>query len=616
MRYSSFDILNFKGIKSAKVILPKEDSTAVALIGLNESGKTTILQAIYSFSPDDESKVLFEKDKKPTKPDIEIIPRDKISSFTGNVVVKANIEMDSDARNELIAFLRRRGITVNPDTVSNRFTIENVNAYKNGVHQRYQTLWNLGYRVKSGRQQYYREPTRDQWSIIWSYVRSKLPDIAYFPTFVFDLPEKIYLHGKNEDGSNLFYRRIISDILEYQGDGLTIDDNIISRIHTDEFLTGFSEFLLTFWGSSAQQRITHALDLASATLTEVIINAWHGIFEEKISDKKIELDWKPEADPTGGNDHTLYVKFQVRQGTDRFDISDRSLGFRWFFCFLLFTQFRSHRKGGQGTLFLFDEPASNLHAKAQERLLKSFAEISQGPNSLVYSTHSQHMINPRWIDFSYIVENKDVDYNLSTNTHSVTSDKTDIRAVRYQTFVNENPGKASYYQPVLDRLEVKPSLLELRDGATLVEGKSDFYILRYMADRLGKNVVIVPAFGSTTFDVLIPLLMGFAKRFWILLDSDDAGKEAKARYTGYELSADRFLDFANLTGKREPEKLLSDNDLSIISNKMGISKKPSKKQIMRFFRQALSEEIDYPFSDDFRSACEKILSKISGIEAQ
>ncbi|MFM7379373.1 MAG: AAA family ATPase [Erythrobacter sp.] len=63
MRYASFEIRNFKGIKNAKIILPKEESTAVALIGLNESGKTTILQAIYSFSPNDESKVLFERDR-------------------------------------------------------------------------------------------------------------------------------------------------------------------------------------------------------------------------------------------------------------------------------------------------------------------------------------------------------------------------------------------------------------------------------------------------------------------------------------------------------------------------------------------------------------------------
>jgi predicted ATP-dependent endonuclease of OLD family len=353
------------------------------------------------------------------------------------------------------------------------------------------------------------------------------------------------------------------------------------------------------------------MDLASATLTKVILESWHEIFDEQLGEKKIELDWKPESDQGGGNEHTVYVKFQVRQGTDRFDISDRSLGFRWFFCFLLFTQFRSHRKGGQGTLFLFDEPASNLHAKAQERLLKCFADISKSPNALIYSTHSQHMINPAWIDFSYIVENKDIDYERSSDARHVTSNSTDISAVRYQQFVNSNPGKTSYYQPVLDRLEVKPSLMELKDGSALVEGKSDFYILRYMANALNRNVIVVPAFGSTTFDALIPLLMGLAKQFYIILDSDAAGSDAMKAYGKFEIGDESKIDLKSVTGFSEPEKFLSESDLLIIQTEMSLTKKPTKKQIMRFFREALATGKEFHWSKQFGAACEAVFDKIS-----
>jgi len=611
MRYSKFQITNFKGIKSAQIVLPPDDSTAVALIGLNESGKTTILQAIYSFSPNDESKVLFERDKKPAKPDIEIIPRGKISSFTGDVTVQATIEINSSDKDALTRHLKLAAIQVDPSSIPDRFTIKNVNTYNAGEHVEYKTIWNIHLRLKSGNQKKFRRYSDEEWAIIWRYMRGTLPDIAYFPTFVFDLPEKIYLDGHDDDPTNVFYRTIISDIFNYQGDGLTIEDHVLARIQSKEFLTAFGEFLQNFWGSSAQQRVTHAMDLASATLTDVIIRAWHEIFNEKITDKKIELEWKPEA-KSGSQRHSLYVKFKVRQGTDLFDISDRSLGFRWFFCFLLFTQFRSHRKTGQGTLFLFDEPASNLHAKAQERLLRSFADISKGDNALIYSTHSQHMINPSWIDFSYIVENTEVNYEKSASFKSVTSNNSDIRAVRYQSFVNENPGKTSYYQPVLDRLEVKPSLLELRDGATLVEGKSDFYILRYMADRNDRNIVVVPAFGSTTFETLIPLLMGLASKFYVLLDSDQAGADAKSRYARFDLSEEQFLDFQHLTGKKEPEALLADSDYEIIKDKLGLSRRPNKKQVMRFFRQVLSEQVTINFSEKFNIGINNVLDRMQG----
>ena len=54
MQYVSFRIQNFKGIKDTKVSLKSVAGASVfAFVGLNESGKTTVLQAIHSFAPDE-----------------------------------------------------------------------------------------------------------------------------------------------------------------------------------------------------------------------------------------------------------------------------------------------------------------------------------------------------------------------------------------------------------------------------------------------------------------------------------------------------------------------------------------------------------------------------------
>ena len=54
MKYKSFRIKNFKGIKDTTVVLQGVAGAGVfAFVGLNESGKTTVLEAIHSFSPDD-----------------------------------------------------------------------------------------------------------------------------------------------------------------------------------------------------------------------------------------------------------------------------------------------------------------------------------------------------------------------------------------------------------------------------------------------------------------------------------------------------------------------------------------------------------------------------------
>ena len=87
MRYTKFEIRNFKGIKDACVELDDASGASVyAMVGLNESGKTTLLQAIHSFSPEfttdeisGEEKLLVPKD--------EPVPRHLISEFTDTLSI-------------------------------------------------------------------------------------------------------------------------------------------------------------------------------------------------------------------------------------------------------------------------------------------------------------------------------------------------------------------------------------------------------------------------------------------------------------------------------------------------------------------------------------------------
>ena len=72
-------------------------------------------------------------------------------------------------------------------------------------------------------------------------------------------------------------------------------------------------------------------------------------------------------------EQNFYVEIRIEENSDSFYISERSVGFRWFFSFLFFILFRKNRKTDLGeTLFLLDEPASNLHSTAQKKLLETF----------------------------------------------------------------------------------------------------------------------------------------------------------------------------------------------------------------------------------------------------
>lgn len=97
MRYKSFRIKNFKGIKDTTINLEGIGGAAVfALVGLNESGKTTVLEAIHSFSPDSATSELLGGRQSSGIPYKERVPRHLISTFTGAVSVMATVSATKD----------------------------------------------------------------------------------------------------------------------------------------------------------------------------------------------------------------------------------------------------------------------------------------------------------------------------------------------------------------------------------------------------------------------------------------------------------------------------------------------------------------------------------------
>ena len=233
-------------------------------------------------------------------------------------------------------------------------------------------------------------------------------------------------------------------------------------------------------------------------------------------------------------EQNFYVEIRIEENSDSFYISERSVGFRWFFSFLFFILFRKNRKTDLGeTLFLLDEPASNLHSTAQKKLLETFERFvadDKKPLKLLYTTHSHHMINPKWLEGAFVVKNEAVDYSEPFGDRKVTN----ITAIPYKRFVANYPNQQDYFQPILDTLEYQPGLLEKVPSVIITEGKNDYYSLRYINEVLLKNkykdVHLLPGAGCDKNHTVIQLYMGWNKSFMILLDADKAGKNAIKEY--------------------------------------------------------------------------------------
>ena len=344
------------------------------------------------------------------------------------------------------------------------------------------------------------------------------------------------------------------------------------------------------------------MDRAGAVVTNVVFGRWNKIFGEDAKGKEVVVSFDPvegEKEAANGSvvkttEHDIKVKFQIRDGTRRFDVNDRSLGFRWFFAFLLFTQFRVAREVTRPLLFLFDEPASNLHAAAQQKLIESFPEIVKGEHTLVYTTHSHYMIEPRWLEQTFIVTNRmDTPLNSIVEAISLDDESLDIKASLYRSFVNDNPNKTSYFQPILDRLEVVPSRFDIKQASIILEGKSDYYILRYAARLLGKeDLPLLPGLGAGTFGALIALHIGWNLKMLFVLDGDSQGKLERKRYVAeFGLPNDRILTIDELVpGVSDIEDLLDKVARDVISSSLSLSAFPTKKQVNRFFQERLASD--------------------------
>jgi hypothetical protein len=474
--------------------------------------------------------------------------------------------------------------------------------------------------VKAVKQRKWRIPDRKESSYLWDCLIELVPAIAYYPTFIFAFPERIYLTPR-PGAQEPFYTSVFEDILAADGQGYSVAD-ITRRVRTEKFKTPWPNFFQAWMQGDDRKKVQQIIYRASATVTRMVFGKWNQIFHEDARGKEVVIEYgvdegrvvnKETKTYVASDDHDIYIWFEIKDGARRFKVNDRSLGFRWFFAFLLFTQFRVSRESNRPVLFLFDEPAANLHAAAQQKLIESFPEIATNGNMLLYSTHSHYMIDPSWLEQTFIVTNRADAPGQSIVDSAVMDDESlDISAHRYRKFVNEHPNETSYFQPILDRLEVVPSKFDHNIPSIVLEGKSDYYILSYAAKLLRMDGVrLLPASGSGTFSSLISLSVGWGIKFLFLLDSDGAGEKEKARYA-LELGAPRvaITCLGDHLQAREIEDLLDKEAIETVRAVLEIANRPTKKQISRFFQESLAKDQVIDLGKSFRHDADKLLKSL------
>lgn len=586
-----FTISNFKGIEYAEIAIEDKGPAGrfVTLIGLNESGKTTVLEALSHSSLGDLDTVNFLT-AAVGQPELnDIIPKKYKAAFTGNVDITAYLVLSDDEVDEVRKFIKDKFDFTLKENSQKEFIIRRRYEFLDSKWVKTQNTWTYVplVRKKSGRSdiKLSTKDTGKEWEDTSTFMKKMLPSISYFPTFLVDFPRRIYLEGSHGE-TDSYYRKVIGDLLAGVSGGLSIEKHILDRAKPFRSSKQFSSDLRL---SPQSQQIDAVVQKVTEELNRVILGAWNEIFVKAKSDKRFNVEWHIDE----GDAKSIYLEIYMVSNGNRYYISERSLGFRWFFSFLLFTQFRSARAVGERVIMLFDEPASHLHARAQQRLLESFAKIAEPNNIIIYSTHSHYLINPLWLEKAYIVLNDSSSDDDPLGIGTFEEDGS-ITVAKYRNYVKDNPGKTTYFQPALDALDYGMPALSFESPVVVLEGKFDFYPFKVLQKLIGQEQSLrpIPAVGADGMMALIGILRGWGIKFVILLDDDKAGVKAKQRYQKQFLLSDREIvtlsDLDVLLSGQAFEGIFR-NDVSLKMKKelLKVSTPPEKQEYYLLFQKII-----------------------------
>jgi hypothetical protein len=294
---TKFTVKNFKGITSTTITLVgKVDSPILTLIGLNESGKTTILEALSHYvSGDPIISKIFEK-SGPNSQSLSLIPIHKKANFTGDISIIATVvlstnDIDDISRNALKGYK----LIVDRDRLAKPFTISKAYSFKDGNITSESPLfrWGIELFVKTSKAKSfseYQEPTEGNSlkTETWHLTRSRLPNISYFPTFLVDMPGRIYLTAhKGETPTNRHYRAVLQDILDSFDEDLNLETHVAKRIADYKAADATPNWVSLFFGTPGKSQISSVFQKISNAVSREIIGSWNKVFHRPISAKSI-----------------------------------------------------------------------------------------------------------------------------------------------------------------------------------------------------------------------------------------------------------------------------------------------------------------------------------------
>jgi predicted ATP-dependent endonuclease of OLD family len=501
MELHRIKIKNFRSIKDAEI---KFDHNCLILLGKNEAGKSNVLKAIaavfgkYPVTNKDKRKRIGNEKIE----EYFVMAVFKLSSQDINDVIDRFTKLHSEA--SLIKFKSGKNLFDFVQTIFGDFLINiSLDDNSNVVS----TYWSNDKK----------EFELDSPLFILANKLKTINDPESAPfdleRAIFDIVKQIF----SEQKFNCHYWQYSDGYLlpnSVNRAAFIANPSSIKGLENLFILCGREKIAKEFENAILQDEdYSNLLEQVSNEVTKIFFNAW-----EDFKDTSIQL-------LSDGDNILIKVVNKTK-----YSFEDRSDGFKKYISILLMlsTQSRSNRIN-EKDLILIDEPDQSLYPTSAKYLKDELLNISK-KSKMVYSTHSQYMIDSDCIERHLIVEKTD-----------------DITNIKRENKL------APYIDDELLRNAIGTSIFESIKAKNIIfEGYLDKEIFnKYCAAHKKtfnfKDYGMVYLSGISGVEALIQLLILAKKEFIIIADSDETSKNKRNDFAkNYPEYKNNWLAYADV----------------------------------------------------------------------
>lgn len=586
MFYKNFTVLNYKAIDCIKIDL--NSINLIPIIGLNETGKSSILEAIALFDYKNKYKNYSEIKNKFLNKELPIqilseISMENIQNFNIDELTEIYIKKEIK---RIINSISISSSVFLFDETNEEYVFQNLDDLFEKIKTIFEQLFNEITKSKNflltriiieEGDYYYSDISKIQEKeIIFNYMGNDIKFLVeefkikqYFFRYIVDtLPKIIYINDFND--------KVPRNINIEEREWFNYIDEMFKK-HTDINIEKFEKLL------DKEQRTK--LSKVSKKLNRNLLLKWEELhknsqIKEDFENSEISLNYKDKYFTFSIADNRKIVIDEdgdKERETIHFDIDQRSKGFQWFFSFFIKLYYNfQHTDEEYQSIILLDEPGVYLHSDFQKELLNILKKVSNN-NKVIYCTHLENLVNPNIIPIKTI--------------KIATRENENIELKNYFEFSN-NSRNLGDMTPLINALKLNSYPYNYFDKKILlVEGMTEVIFFKLLQEKglLDKEIVIIPLGGASQISTLVSLISGLSKKYVLLLDSDNEGKKAyeknKNMFGEYEAKNWILQKFENQE-KNSLEDLYNENIRNILKEDIDYSEFNIKSIVINFYYES------------------------------